>query len=91
MIEYSGYLILENKEDFLKYWDKDRHHWKHDYMKSPRTFPCSFIYQKSLEPLFCGAWRHVPIKEAKEQIKNALIGTINEFEGILTHLNEIKT
>lgn len=48
MVEYGNYLILETKEEFLKYWDKNRQHWKHDYMKPPRTFPRAFIYQKSL-------------------------------------------
>lgn len=91
MVEYGNYLILETKEEFLKYWDKNRQHWKHDYMKPPRTFPRAFIYQKSLEPHFCGAWRPISIEEAKIEIKKSLTKQFTLYEKTFAHLNEIKS
>lgn len=71
MIKCEDYLILEEKEDFLKYWDKNRK-WKQAYMYPPKRFPCAFVYQKSLDPWFCGAWRPVSITEAKERMKGKM-------------------
>lgn len=89
MFKHGKYLILEEKKEFLKYYDKDRQQWQHDYMKPPRTFPCAFIYQKSLEPLFCGAWMPISIEEAKSGIKKFLTKQIALCEKTLVHLNEI--
>lgn len=89
MFKHENYLILETKEEFLKYYDKDRQQWMHDYMKPPKTYPCAFIYQKSLEPLFCGAWRPISVKEAKTEIKKSLTKQITLCEKTLIHLNEI--
>lgn len=89
MFKHENYLILETKEEFLKYYDKDRQQWMHDYMKPPKTYPCAFIYQKSLESLFCGAWRPISVKEAKTEIKKSLTKQITLCEKTLIHLNEI--
>lgn len=71
MIKCEDYLILEKKEDFLKYWDKNLK-WKHAYMYPPKSFPCAFVYQKSLDPWFRGAWRPISITEAKEKMKGKM-------------------
>lgn len=91
MIKHGNYLILEMKEEFLEYYDKDCQQWRHDYMKPPRTFPCAFIHQHSIEPLFCGAWRPVSIEEAKSGIKKSLTKQNTLCEKTLIHLNEISS
>lgn len=89
MFKHGNYLILEIKEEFLKYYDKDCQQWEHGYMDPPKTFPCAFIYQQSLEPLFCGTWLPISVKEAKTEMKKSLTKQIMLCEKTLIHLNEI--
>lgn len=90
MIQYYNYLILENKEEFLRNWDEEKQKWNGDYMEVPKSFPCAFVYLNH-DLHFCGSWKPLPVKEVVEQIQEPLQEEIARRERLLTILNEIKT
>lgn len=90
MVQYYDYLILENEEDFLKDWDKEKQQWNGDCMEIPKTFPCAFVYINH-DLHFCGSWKPLSTKEVKEQIQKLLQEEIARREKILMIVNKIKT
>lgn len=90
MIQYYNYLILENEEDFLKDWNEEKQQWNGDCMEIPKTFPCAFVYI-NYDLHFCGSWKPLPAKEAKEQIQKLLQEEIARLERILTIVNKINS